>query len=44
MRRPPLILGVILGAVNALPFIALDYLGRWWARISFRGGEDLAPC
>jgi DMSO/TMAO reductase YedYZ molybdopterin-dependent catalytic subunit len=28
-------MGVILGAVNALPFIALDYLGRQWAGLPF---------
>ena len=35
MRRPPLIVGVILGALNGLPFIALDYLGRQWAGLPF---------
>jgi DMSO/TMAO reductase YedYZ molybdopterin-dependent catalytic subunit len=35
MRRPLLIMGVILGAVNALPFIGLDYLGRQWAGLPF---------
>ncbi len=35
MRRPRLIVGVILGALNGLPFIALDYLGRQWAGLPF---------
>ena len=35
MRRPPAIMGAILGALNSLPFIALDYLGRQWAGLPF---------
>src|SRR5512147_694482 len=35
MRRPRLIVGVILGALNGLPFVALDYLGRQWAGLPF---------
>ena len=35
MRRPRLIIGVILGALNGLPFIGLDYLGRQWAGLPF---------
>ena len=35
MRWPRLITGALLGAVNVLPFLALDYLGRQWAGLPF---------